>query len=285
MVWRVLLCPEFISIPQGQIPIIKPTNRKEVTIMKNMMKTYLGNEYSSNHLQNFCLYWMKAAEGNGDKWRAKNDLDCLCFNGDMRADTLMSAWTPVKWVSDCLNRNKGIGFYKVNKTGEDPYHDLKLLAEEGDKYLPPEHRLVKLLNRFLELAEQRCNFILLPERAMNTARYRSKVRGEWVWLCDEVPATLAHLFDKDSLGSFFLGKDGNVDEKSVADWIKREHLEMGFEDGVIDQGHVRPLIPGLDPYVAKWLKDEDEIYAALEYMVDFLDQRSNVFQDAASSDN
>ena len=27
--------------------------------MRNMMKEYLGNDYSDNHLKNFCLYWMK----------------------------------------------------------------------------------------------------------------------------------------------------------------------------------------------------------------------------------
>ncbi len=253
--------------------------------MRNMMKEYLGNEYSENHLRNFCLYWMKAAGGRGDEWRAKNDLDCLYYDGDMRADTLMSAWTPVKWVADCLNRDSDIAFYKINRLGNDPYHDLKLLAEEGDEYLPSEHRLVKLLGRFLKLAEQRCNFILLPDRVMNNARYKTYIRGKKVWLCDEVPATLAHLFDKDSLGRFFIGKDGNVDEKSVLDWIKKEHLEMGFEDGVIDQGHVRSLIPGLDPYKAKWLKDEDEIYAALEYMVDFLEKRLNIFESYAPSNN
>ncbi len=253
--------------------------------MKNMMKEYLGNDYSDNHLRNFCLYWMKAAGGRGDEWRAKNDLDCLYFNGDMCADTLMSAWTPVKWVADCLNRDSDIAFYKTSRLSKDPYHDLRLLAEDKDTYLPPEEGLVKRLDRFLELAEQRCNFILLPERAMNTARYRINIRGEKVWLCDEVPATLSHLFDKDSLGRFFPDKVGNVDEKSVADWIKREHLEMGFEDGLIDRRHVRPLIPGLEPYKAKWLNDEAEIYSALKYMVDFLERRQAIFESVVSLNN
>ena len=30
--------------------------------MKNMMKEYLGNDYSNNHLRNFCLYWIKGLE-------------------------------------------------------------------------------------------------------------------------------------------------------------------------------------------------------------------------------
>ena len=34
----------------------------EVITMKNMMKEYLGTEYSDNHLRNFCLYWTKGYE-------------------------------------------------------------------------------------------------------------------------------------------------------------------------------------------------------------------------------
>ena len=239
------------------------------------MKQYLGNEYSENHLRNFCLYWMKAADGRGDEWRKENDLDCLYFDGDLCADTLMSAWTPIKWVADCLNRDSEIAFYKVSRISEDPHHDLRLLAEEGDMYLPVDREPVKLLNRFLELAEQRCNFILLPDRAMNSARYRTYIRGRQTWLYDEVPATLAHIFDKDSLGRFFTGDDGEVSKGAVTEWVKREKLEMGFEDGVIDKDHVRPLIPGIDPYEPKWFTKEDEICSALEYMIDLLQKRQD----------
>ena len=150
--------------------------------MKNMMKEYLGNDYTENHLKNFCLYWMKAAKGYGDEWRAKNDLDCLYFDGNLRADTLMSAWTPIKWVADFVNSESGIKFYKRNGSS-DPDHYLRLLADETDKYLPPEHSLVKLLNRFLVLAELRCNFILLPDRKMNRARYNIEINGREVGCC------------------------------------------------------------------------------------------------------
>ena len=82
--------------------------------MMNMMKEYLKKDYSDNHLRNFCLYWLKGTGGHGDEWRKDNDLDCLYFGGDLRADTLMSAWTPVKWVADYINKEKGIRFYKGN---------------------------------------------------------------------------------------------------------------------------------------------------------------------------
>ncbi|MBR4530443.1 MAG: hypothetical protein IKO80_09225 [Lachnospiraceae bacterium] len=248
--------------------------------MKNMLKEYLGDKYSSNHLRNFCLYWLKAFECKAsypsvDEWRAKNDLDCLYFDGDLKADTLMSAWTPIKWVADYLNRDIGISFCKSGRMHADPHHDLKLLAEDGDSYLPPEHELVKLLNRFLELAELRCNFILLPAREMNRDRYRIMIGYTKVWLCDEVPATLAHLFDPGSLGKYF------SDNEAVIKWIRREHLEMGFENDKIDLYHVKPLINGVDPYSPVWPEEEKDIASALKYMIDFLETRMKVLTDIA----
>lgn len=246
--------------------------------MKNMMKEYLGNEYSDNHLKNFCLYWIKAFESrpsfkSEDEWRMKNDLDCLYFDEDLKADTLMSAWTPIKWVVNYLNRDIDIVFSKPSKKHSDPYHDVKLLLDNGELFLSPEHELVKLLYRFLELAELRCNFILLPARKMNSDRYKIMIENTWVWLCDEVPATLAHLFDPLSLGKYF------PDKASIVKWIRREHLEMGFEDGKIDLYHVKPLIKGLDPYTPLWAETEKEITSALEYMIDFLENRMKILTD------
>ncbi len=233
--------------------------------MENKMKTYLGEMYSNDHLKNFCLYWMKAAKGSGDEWRKKNDLDCLYFGGDLRADTLMSAWTPIKWVADCLNSEYDMKFYKRAKDREDPDHYLKLLAEDRDAYLPPQHELTKLLDRFLELAEERCNYILLPDRNMNLARYRSIVNGEEKWIFDEVPVMLYHLFDHDWFGKYF--------EFDAEKWVKRECLECGFENGIIDKDHVIPLIKGLHAGEAKWMTTEIEIREALEYMIHFLKAR------------
>lgn len=246
--------------------------------MNNMMKEYLKNEYSDNYLRNFCLYWMKAYGGSGDEWRRENDLDCLYFDGDLRADTLMSAWTPIKWVADLLNKEKGIRFRKYRKDSDDPFSDLRMLSDDSEQYMPMNHKLVKLLYEFLALAEQRCNFILLPNRKMNCARYKDYINGEGVWLYDEVPATLSHLFDKNSLGRYFLGSDNKVDIMCVTAWIALEHLEMGFENNEIAPENVRSLISGLSPYEAKWLNDEHEIEQALEYMIDFLQKRKLILQ-------
>ena len=232
---------------------------------KNMMQEYLGEQYTSNHLRNFCLYWLRAAEGSGEEWRKINDLDCLYFEGDLRADTLMSAWTPVKWVVNFLNKKYNMNFCKQPKY-------IKLLAEERDTYLPPEHELVKLLDEFLELAEQRCNYMLLPDRKMNIERYTLTINDKSMKLYDEVPATLYYIFEKDGLGRFF------KDEDEVKAWVKRECLEMGFEGGNICQEGVRALICGLHPSEAKYFTEEEEIKEVLLYMIDFLKKRQEALK-------
>ena len=258
--------------------------------MRNMMKEYLGNDYSDNHLKNFCLYWMKGREtkpawenteegkARFNEWRQKNDLDCLYFNGDLRADTLMSAWTPISWVVNCLNREYGIKFCKYASDG-DPDHYLKLLADDRDAYLPPKHELVQLLDRFLELAELRCNYILLPDRDMNRARYNCEVKGIGrVSLYDEVPPMLYHIFDKDWFGKYFEQEGTESGAKSVqrvdaVKWVNRERLDVGFRDGIIDQDHVIPLLKNLHPGKGKNLKEETEIREALTYMINLLEAR------------
>ena len=196
----------------------------------------------------------------------------------MLADTLMSAWTAIKWVADLLNEGKGIRFRKYRKDSDGLLMDLRMLSDDSEQYLPMNHKLVKLLYEFLALAEQRCNFILLPNRKMNCARYKDYINGEEVWFYDEVHATLAHLFDKNSLGRYFLGSDNEVDIMRVTAWIDWEHLEMGFENNEIAPEKVGPLISGLSPYEAKWLIDEHEIEKALEYMIDFLQKRKLILQ-------
>ena len=263
--------------------------------MKNMMKEYLGNDYSDNHLRNFCLYWMKGREtmpqwedteeckARFDEWRQKNNLDCLYFGGDLRADTLMSAWTPISWVVNCLNREYGIKFFKYASDG-DPDHYLMLLADDRDAYLPPKHELVQLLDRFLELAELRCNYILLPDRDMNRARYICEVKGIGrVRLYDEVPPMLYHIFDKDWFGKYFEQEGTESGAKSAqrvdaVKWVNRERLDVGFRDGIIDQDHVIPLLKNLDPGKGKNLKEETEIREALTYMINLLEARMKAME-------
>lgn len=247
-------------------------------IMENMMKVYLGNDYSDDYLKNFCLYWLNGmacrpswenteeSRAAYDTWRKENDLDCLYYGGDLKADTLMSAWTPISWVVNLLNKGKGKVFYKTKA-------DIRLLMENIDKYLPGDNELVRLLYRFLELAELPCNYILLPDRNMNTDRYCFRRSAKFRMLYDQVPATLWHVFEKETLGMYFLDENGEVDEEAVAAWILRERLEIGFKNKVVKQSEVLPLVEGLEPCDAKRFTTADEIKQALTYMIRFLEMR------------
>ena len=257
--------------------------------MENMMKIYLGNDYSNDYLKNFCLYWLKGLETKPewentargrrifDAWRRANDLDCLYYNGDLRADTLMSAWTIIKWVAESINMENGRKFTKCEA-------DLKLLAEDPDFFLPPENGLVQLLYKFLKLAELRCNYILLPDRNMNTDRYCFRRSAKFRMLYDQVPATLWHVFEKETLGMYFLDGKGEVDEEAVTAWILREKLEMGFRKGIIKQSEVIPLAKNVSPKSGKRLTNEEEIKEALKYMIRFLNQRDRALKMNTDSD-
>ena len=92
-----------------------------------------------------------------------------------------------------------------------------------------------------------------------------------------VPASLYYIFQKESLGEYFLDESGEVDEAKVKDWIRREHLEMGFVNENSEVKDIIPLIEGLPTKEAKWLTKENEIKEALIYMIDFLEKRKTAF--------
>ena len=246
--------------------------------MKNMMKAYLGNDYTNNHVKNFCRYWLKGlacrpawedteeCRAAYDAWRKANDLDCMYYDGDLKADTLMSAWTMIKWVAEYINRENGRKFSKSEA-------DLKLLADDPDTFLPPDNELVQLLYKFLKLAELPCNYILLPDRNMNNDRYCFRRSARFRMLYDQVPATLWHVFEKETLGMYFLDEKGEVDEEAVTAWILREKLEMGFRKGVIKQSEVIPLAETISPRAGRRLTKKEEIKQALKYMIRLLRQR------------
>lgn len=237
--------------------------------MENMMKQYLGKQYDKNPLKNFCNYWIRLSEGQGEEYRKTHDLDCMYFHGDLRADTLISPWTPVKWVVDFFNKEYDLRVVKRAKDKADVNYYIKLLRDDLDAYLPPNHRLTKLLYELLGLCEKRCNYMLLPNRDMNCERYAFDVGGEKKWIYDFVPATLYYIFESQVFGKYF---DEALSAKA---WVERECLQMGFENGEIAQENVIPLVAGLHPKDGKWLTSEAEIEEALCYMIRFLRERSS----------
>ena len=220
----------------------------------NKMMEYLGSAYSENPVISYCRYWLSPASP-----RELNDLDCLYLN-DFRADCLISPWSPLKWSLSVLNPGSEIRFSKRRDF-------LELLEKDVDRFLPPGNELTGLLYSFLGLAMLRCNVILLPDRSMNCSRYLL----DGVTLFVLVPCTFYYLFEKNKLGRYFV-------QETPEDWVRREKLECGFRDYVIDQEHVKPLTSSLQPWESRKLSDQAEIKEALCYMVDLLEQRQLAMQ-------
>lgn len=214
--------------------------------MKNMMKEYLGNDYSENSILNFLTYWQKPY-----KAREINDLDCIYLNGDLNADTLVSFWTPLKWVLQILHPQEK--FYKTNRNGGDPFFYLKKLENDIDRYLPRNDDLVQLLYTLASLAETRANVFRLPVRCMNKARY--------CYFYDEVPATLYNVFEGGKFHHHFKS------DEDILNWIIEQDLQVAFIDGKIKKDNLRPLLPNLPLREAIWPKTRKEVQAILEEMI------------------
>ena len=257
----------------------------------NVMKNYLGKDYSKNCLKNYCLYLMKSGKSYDEllakkdsmtgeewknaevKWRKKNALACIYYDGDLKADSLVNMWNVIEGVANFLNEDKGVKFCGKAEDSINPYSSLELLANEGEKYLPSDNELVKLLFRLLELAEQKCNFIMLPSEEMKKARYGvTKANGEEVCLYGQITAMLYHIFEKKNLGQYF------ESEEEIINWVKRENLEHGYDKNRINKTGVRPFIVGLEPEKAKVLVGEVELRESLLYMVWFLKYRRDLFE-------
>lgn len=121
-------------------------------MIENKMKKYLGHEYSENNVKNYINYWIKSC----NKPRKSNDLDCIYYEGDLRADTLFSVWTPLKIVLDSIN--PGMKFYKKDKYGNDLNKFLKIVKCNIDYLLPKDNELVQELYLFTKLAETKANY-------------------------------------------------------------------------------------------------------------------------------
>jgi hypothetical protein len=221
-------------------------------MLENKMKTYLGENYSENSIRNFLKYWQMPSEP-----REEHDLDCIYLDGDLNADTLISFWTPLKWVLQILNPDES--FYKTNPDVGDPFLYLKKLENDLDKYLPQNDELTKLICKLASLAETRANVFRLPDREMNCSRYR--------YFYDEIPATLYNIFERGRFHCYF------KDERDVRKWILEQDLQVAFKDGNIQKTNLRPLLPGLPLYAPIWPETREDVKTILEEMIYILEAR------------
>lgn len=229
--------------------------------MINKMKEYLKSEYDNdNHIKNFLIYWGKNSIGKGDKWRIKNDLDCLYLSSEeketeqiLKADTIVPMWAPIKMVA---MYNSGCKQIVKDKCGE--------LLKDYNKYFI-DNDITKKLEKLAQLAEKRCNYMKLPTREMNR-------RGEM-----QLPATLYHCFEDGKFSKYF---DDNFTEK---EWIKEQRLECAFYekeiDGIpiIERHNIKKIYEGLSPVVSVTKSTKGELIdALLDYSIELLEAREKI---------
>lgn len=194
-----------------------------------------------------------------DIYRALNDSDCKLTGGNLLADTIFSAWYPLKMVLECLNDKK---FYKQDKYGCDPHHYLKEIQSNIDKLLPKEKEVVQKLYEFFSIANTRGNVMILPNRQMQS-------RG--IDYLDQMPKTLYECFEGGKFSRYF-GED-----LTVENWVEREHLEDLFFDGNIKKDRIKSILKSKKANEFYWLIDENEIISMLENFISVIQNRNLIY--------
>ena len=183
-----------------------------------------------------------------DQFRKNNDLDCKLTNGNLYADTIFSLWIPLRLVLVSINR-----YEKIKKYGNinDKIDFLKVISRESilKELLPKSNISVIKLSRLFELGQERCNVMILKNRAMQS-------RGLPPFY-DYMPYFLYECFDDGKFSKYF---DSNED---LINWINDEKLNMFFKKyitkkDIIDlskSGNIKKGIPNniddlLDNYIS-----------------------------------
>lgn len=239
-----------------------------------MMEKYLGDIYNpDNHIWNFLNYWNQ--QGGP---RYKNDLDCMyLMEGKeetkeniaeaLYADTIFSVWTIMRFVLECLHKEKQVKFVKYGRSDTPNINVKKLLKDEYFyEYFPMNSSLVKALNEFAELAETRANTMRLKNRKMQY-RYAS------FW--DQMPPTIYNCFNVEGsrYSKYFDGDD------DVINWIKKEKLVFFFRNEEVCIENIIPIIDDKEYDVNSryYFDDEKTIVKLLENMRDILKKRLEEF--------
>ena len=228
--------------------------------MENKMEIYLGTEYQKdNHLLNWVIYWRKGenTKDKSDKWRLENELDCI-YMGDLKADTIISIYQILKRIIMSKNSKINLGIKKE-------VVELLIKKENFEQLLPKEDLLVQQLQLLAHKAELRSNFMLLQDRGMQNRGFRYG---------DEMAPTLYQCFDDGVYSKYF-----NYENEKVEKWVRKEKLEMLFENNSIDRNNIKPMIDGHSPNQSfKKTTKKENLLKIIKYSIDFLDERAKEFE-------
>ena len=177
----------------------------------------------------------------------------------LKGDTIISFWTiycrllklEANWtVAKCA---KSIGniealLERINATWKNDYTDK---IKKVNKKLEP----------FVKVYATKGNFMLLPERRMNTQRYRI--------VEDRIDMTLYECFSKGALSKFF-----DTDDELIS-WIEKEKLECMFTDKLILKENIHWFTKETKP---KWISEmnAEEIYEYVDNAVSLINERNSM---------
>lgn len=190
-----------------------------------------------------------------DEHRSTHDLDCILTGGDLNADTIFSLWTPLKSVLyrlagqekriyRALGVREGYTIYKNRDTLQRIKRNIRIV-------LPKEKPEVKQLIKLFELGQERCNVMILPDHDINMKR------GGRPYI-DYMPYFLRECFAGGDFASYFEG-DADLEK-----WIRREYLQMFFEEGILAPKRIRdltgsgdvrvPQVTDLEQYLTNYIR-------------------------------
>ena len=167
-----------------------------------------------------------------DDFRLSNDNDAKYYYEEchlekdeaLKADTIISFWTPYCHLLR-IEANWDIYYNaKTTKTLNTLLNQIKV------KHNRKINKINERIEEFAMYYYTKGNYMLLPERGMNTKRYKITE--------DRIDLTLYECFAKGRLSSFFVNEQGLFSEQALFSWIKRERLECVFRNNTISKNNI-----------------------------------------------
>lgn len=198
-----------------------------------------------------------------DRFRSLHDRDCILTDGNLKADTLFSLWTPLQHTIMRLNDRETLRSVGVISR---KYIFLRefIKGDNIEKLLPETESIVHKLSELFELGMGRENVFLLPERQLNCARARKPYY-------DYVPVMLLEAFPDGAFSAYWNSPEAYLQ------WINEEHMEMFF-DGSISQEHVKDLSGSGDVHISLAPEGVDSMERMLDNYIGVLKERRKYYR-------
>lgn len=174
----------------------------------------------------------------------------------LHADTITSFWTLYKRL---LELEAGWSAYKTVKSLE------RLIFQTNktriNDYTEKIRKVNEKIEHFAELCYTKGNYMLLPNRDMNTLKYRiTQDRIDW---------TLYECFDNGKFASMF------DDSRHLKSWIDEQNLTSLFVNGEKNKDNIKWFVKADKPKLISEM-NANEIYQYLEKAILLIEERNSI---------